>query len=61
MTAVFVSVPPVYRFVDLTLEYADQDWEKTGFAGTDAQSQVDDDISEPAFSENADDEMEDEA
>ncbi len=53
--------PPVYRFVDLTLEYADQDWEKTDLGGGGTQAQAGGEAAELGLEDNADDEMEEEA
>ena len=53
--------PPVYRFVDLTLEFADQDWEQTDFNSQPYQEQASSETGELGLADNADGEMEEKA
>ncbi|MGA2254052.1 MAG: hypothetical protein ABSG53_05265 [Thermoguttaceae bacterium] len=53
--------PPIYRFVDLTLEYADQDWAKTDFSGQPPQEQMGGESEQLHTAGNTDGEMEEEA
>lgn len=56
----FRFCPPIYRFVDLTLEYADHDWAKTDLSGQPPQEPMDGEAEELQITDNAEGEVEEE-